>query len=192
MDELAILRGQVATERRHLIAVKAACRTALSAGRATTGVDDFARVAGDYLLYLGRRLLAQDHAHAVLLRPRLAPGDTASHQLLDDLEATLKQLRAALQALDGEPDRAAGLFDYLEFVDCVLAKRRHALEPLLAAHYSIEDWRAASFVDADSILEERERHAACQAAAPAGAFAPEPAGAMAPEPVGDIAPEPRA
>jgi hypothetical protein len=172
MDELAIIRGQIATERRHLIAVKAACRTALSAGRATTGVDDFARVAGDYLLYLGRRLLAQDHAHAVLLRPRLASSDAASHRLLDDLEATLKQLRVALQALEGEADRVAGLFDYLEFVDGALAKRRHALEPLLTAHYSIEDWRATASVDADSIIEERERYAACQAAAPPGVLAP--------------------
>jgi len=172
MDELAILRGQIATERRHLVAVKAACRAALPAGRRTTGVDDFARIAGDYLLHGGRRLLAQDHAHVVLLRPRLAAGDAASHRLLDDLEATLRQLRTALQALEAGADRVAGLHDYLEFVDGVLARRRHVLEPLLAAHYSIEDWRAAAFVDADSILEERERYAACRAAAPAGAFAP--------------------
>ncbi|HNR21703.1 MAG TPA: hypothetical protein PKL49_01630 [Steroidobacteraceae bacterium] len=173
MDELAILRGQIATERRHLIAVKGACRAALPAARQTTGADEFARIAGDYLQHIGRRMLAQDHAHVVLLRPRLAAGDVASHRLLDELEATLGQLRTALQALETGTDRIAGLFDYLDFIDSVMAKRRHALEPLLAAHYSIEDWRAAAFVDADSILEERERYAACRAAAPAGAFAPE-------------------
>lgn len=173
MDELAILRGQIAAERRHLVAVKAACRAALQDGHQTTGLEQFAHACRAYLLYIGRRLLAQDHAHAVLLRPRLPPGDAANHQLLDDLEATLKQLRTALQALEASTAPVAGLSDYLAFVDNVLAKRRHSLEPLFAAHYSIEDWRAAAFVDADSIIEERERYAACQAAAPPGALARE-------------------
>lgn len=172
MDELAILRGQIAAERRHLVDVKAACRAALQAGHQTTGLEQFAHACRAYLLYIGRRLLAQDHAHAVLLRPRLPPGDAASHQLLDDLEATLRQLRTALQALEAHAAPVAGLAEYLEFVDGVLAKRRHALEPLLTAHYSIEDWRAAAFVDADSIIEERERYTACQAAAPPGMLAP--------------------
>jgi len=172
MDEIAILRGQLATERQHLAAVKKACRAALARGGDTPGIDGFARACASYLLHIGRRLLAQDQAHTVLLRPRVAPGDAANRQLLDDLETTLGQLRSALQALEASAAPVAGLRDYLDFVDDVLAKRRHVLEPLFAAHYTVEDWRAAAFVDADSILEERERFAACQAAAPPGVPAP--------------------
>ncbi|MBV6415686.1 MAG: hypothetical protein CMLOHMNK_00199 [Steroidobacteraceae bacterium] len=177
MDELAILRDQVATERRHLAAVKKACRAALQAGGGAQRLTDTCRAAASYLAFGARRLHAQDHAHCVLLRPRVPRGDTANHALLDDLEQTLKQLQGALQSLEAAADPVAGIGAYLDFIDNVLARRRHNLEHLFRTHYTIDDWRAASLVDADSILDERERFAAVRAAFPAG-FSPEdgPAG----------------
>ncbi|MGD9599053.1 MAG: hypothetical protein AB7G76_05580 [Steroidobacteraceae bacterium] len=163
MDELTLLRDQVATERRHFAAVKEACRAALQAGGDPAGLAHTCRAAIAYLVYGARRLHAQDHAHVLLLRPRIAPGDTASHRLLDDLAATLERSRAALQALESAPDPVPGVAAFLDFVDEVLGRRRHGLEALFQAHYSLDDWRAASFVDADSILEERERYAAFRA-----------------------------
>ena len=154
MDELAILRDQVATERRHLAALHKACRTALQAGGHAAGLVDTCRVAAAYLVYSARRLHAQDQAHCLLLRPRVSPVDATSLALLDDLEDTLQRSRAALA--------------WLDFIDNVLGKRRHSLEHLFREHYTIDDWRASSCVDADSILEERERFAAVCAAFPSG------------------------
>lgn len=163
MDELALLRDQVATERRHFAAVKEACRAALRAGGDREALADTCRAAIAYLAYGARRLHAQDHAHVLLLRPRIASGDAANHRVLDDLASTLERARAALLALESAPDPVAGVTTYLDFVDEVLGRRRHSLEALFQAHYSIDDWRATSFVDADSILEERERYAAFRA-----------------------------
>lgn len=171
MDELAILRDQVATERRHFAAVKQACRAMLQAGGEPDQLADACRAAATYFAWSARRLHAQDHAHCVLLRPRVPRGDAANHGLLDDLEETLERLREALQALEGSNDAVAGTRAWLDFVDGVLARRRHNLEHLFRAHYTIDDWRAASLVDADGILDERARYAAVCAAFPPG-FAP--------------------
>ncbi len=168
MDELAILRDQVATERRHLAALKQACRATLQSSTDAPGKAALCRAAAAYLAYGGHRLLAQDQAHCLLLRPRVSRADAASHALLDDLESALQRARVALQALESATDPVAGVRDYLDFIDAVLGKRRHGLEALFQMHYTIEDWRAASFVDADSILEERERYAAVRGAFPAG------------------------
>ena len=92
------------------------------------------------------------------------------HALLDDLEETLRRSRGALQALEAAADPVAGTRNYLDFIDDVLGRRRHGLEHLFRAHYTIDDWRASSFVDADSILEERERFAAARGAFPPGAL----------------------
>ncbi len=168
MDELAILRDQVATERRHLAALHKACRTALQAGGHAAGLVDTCRVAAAYLVYSARRLHAQDQAHCLLLRPRVSRGDATSLALLDDLEDTLQRSRAALRDLESALDPVTGTRAWLDFIDNVLGKRRHSLEHLFREHYTIDDWRASSCVDADSILEERERFAAVCAAFPSG------------------------
>lgn len=167
MEELAILRGQVGTERRHLAAVRAACRAARPSGRKLDGAGPFFTAARDYLLYITDRLHSQDLAHARLLRPRVAAGSEAA-ALLDDLEATLGELQTARQALGDSRDPVNGVSAFLDFLEGVLGRRRHSLEPLFTEHYTIDDWRAASAVDADSILEERERFAAVRAALPPG------------------------
>lgn len=167
MDELTLLREQVATERRHLAAAKAACREALASGAAGPS-QAFLRAAGEYLAFAVRRLIAQDQAHSLLLRPRIAREDAGSHAQLDSLDAALKSARAALAAFDAAADPAAAARGLIATLEAELAPRRHALTALMTAHYSIDDWRVASCVDADSILEERERYAALGAALPAG------------------------
>jgi hypothetical protein len=166
MDELAILRDQVAIERLHLAALKKACRAALQAGDDAAGLAETCRAATAYFLYSTRRLHAQDQAHCLLLRPRVPRTDTASHALLDDLEQTLQRSRTALRDLEASVDPVAGTRAWLDFIDDVLGKRRHRLEHLFREHYTIDDWRASACVDADSILEERERFAAARAAFP--------------------------
>jgi hypothetical protein len=42
--------------------------------------------------------------------------------------------------------------------------RRDAIDSLQQAHLRVTDWRAVSFVDADSIVEERTRYSRVQSA----------------------------
>lgn len=166
MDELAILRHQVSTERRHMAEVKNACRAALGIEHGG-GCATFFAAAAEYLSFIMRRFHAQDQMHVELLRARV-PRTDPSHSLLQELEATLASSRDALAALERSTDVQRGVRDYVDFFDRVLAKHRHALSPLLEKHYRIEDWRKSLFVDADSILEERDRFGAVHAALPSG------------------------
>lgn len=173
MDEAAFLRHQVSTERRHMAEVKNAARAALAGSAATHGdargqLSRFAAEAVAYLSFIMQRFNAQDQAHCELLRPRIAPADARNLALLDDLEATLVLSRRALAALGAAANPIEGLRTYVVFFDEVLAVRRHVIAHLFDAHYSIEDWRQASFVDADSIQEERDRYRAVESALPEG------------------------
>lgn len=167
MDELAILRHQVSTERRHMAEVKNACRAALGVEHGA-GCGTFFGAAAAYLGFIMRRFHAQDQVHVELLRARLPRTDASSHALLNDLNAMLVTSREALGTLEQSADPERGIREYVEFFDRALAKHRHALNPLLEKYYRIEDWRKASFVDADSILEEQDRFRAVQAVLPSG------------------------
>ena len=87
---------------------------------------------------------------------------------LSRLQRAPQRSRAALRDLESALDPVTGTRAWLDFIDNVLGKRRHSLEHLFREHYTIDDWRASSCVDADSILEERERFAAVCAAFPSG------------------------
>jgi len=170
VNELEFIRSQVSTERSHMAAVRSACAAALALAADPRPDIDFLAACAGYLIFSVGRFNAQDQAHCGLLRPRL-PADAARDlATLDELEQTLGMSRKAIEPLatalgtleSGTGDAAeftAALRTYLSFYSGVLAPRRHALRHLFDAHYGIADWRAASAVDADSILEERERYA---------------------------------
>ena len=82
MDELALLRDQVATERRHFAAVKEACRAALRAGGDREALADTCRAAIAYLAYGARRMHAQDPRSVSRERERGLAG-RADAQLID-------------------------------------------------------------------------------------------------------------
>lgn len=183
MNELEFIRRQVSTERSHMSAVRSACAAALALPADHRPDVDVLAACADYLVFSVGRFNSQDQAHCDLLRPRL-PAAAARHRAtLDDLEQTLAASRKALEALavalaalqDGTSTVSAftaALHSYLSFYSNVLARRRHALQPLFDVHYGIADWRIASAVDADSILEERERYARLSGLLPDGiAFA---------------------
>ena len=169
MNELEFLRRQIATERGHMAAVRSACAASLAQPDVPPD-PGFLESCADYLVYVVSRFNDQDEAHASLLRPRLDATDAAGRAVIDDLLATLAANREAIgrlcQALEarraGDPDDGRfidALRNYLTFYASVLATRRHALQPLFDRHYGIAEWRLASRVDADSIIEERERYA---------------------------------
>lgn len=185
MNELDFLRDQLALERRHFDAVRSACESAIAAGLEPTRLDEFCRVATRYLCFAGERLNLQDRAHCEQLDALLAPDDAASLNLVGDLRASLAARASALESLAaGLEQRRADTLGAVGFIDVcrgslraldeAFARRPPVLGRLLERHYRVAQWRAASQVDADSILEERERYERVRAALPRG-FELEPA-----------------
>ena len=178
MDELAFIREQVRTERRHMAEVRQALGTAIDARINAESLDPFCAAAVQYLLFAVRRFNAQDQAHCDQLRPRLPVDDKSSQALLDALGSTLARSRVAIDELANStvapPSNAQGsaLVDaaqrYLAFYREALATQQGSLYPLFEKHYRQQDWRAASMVDADSVLEERRLYAAVRACLPDG------------------------
>ncbi len=179
MNELEFIRNQVATERSHMAAVRGACAAALLQPADPPPDLDFLVACASYLVFSIGRFNAQDQAHCELLRPRLPATAADDQRTLADLEQTLaanrtaiSQLATALAALQsgtgGEAGFSAALRAYLSFYANELASRRHALRHLFDAHYGVAEWRRASAVDADSILEERDRYAQVAGRLPEG------------------------
>lgn len=179
MNELEFIRRQVSTERSHMAAVRSACSAALAQSADERVAGDFLLACASYLVFVVGRFNAQDQAHADQIRPRLPADAARDRATLDDLDQTLSASRDALEALaaalrrheTGASDDAAlvaALRSYLSFYSNVLASRRHALQHLFEAHYTVADWRAASAVDADSILEERQRYSRVASLLPDG------------------------
>lgn len=180
MNELQLIRDQVSTERRHMAEVRAACASAIArAAPEDTLLDEFCQACADYLVYIVGRFNAQDQAHCDILGPRLAPGDAANRHILDELAATLARNREAIASLAAAlearragqlhvPQFVAACQDYLRFYEEVLAKHRHVIYHLFDRHYGIEEWRRASLVDADAIVEERVRYGRVRAKLPPG------------------------
>ncbi len=148
-----------------MAAVRSACAAALSRSPAERPDAEFMRACSEYLVFVVGRFNAQDQAHCELLGPRLPAGAAQDRATLADLGRTLAASRAAIAKLEAAMREGSdeafvnALRTYLAFYSNVLAGHRHALHHLFDAHYEVADWRAASAVDADAILEERERYA---------------------------------
>lgn len=179
MNEQEFLRQQVTLERRHMSEVKNACEAAINAGFEEAQLDAFCRTGAVYLVFILERFNAQDQKHSDLLRSRLAPEEMNYLPVLDDLDVALGSSREAIErlrtALDGRRSgklsAAEFIYEvkaYIDYYNRTLRKRQHVISPLFERHYTIADWRAASFVTADSILEERLHYAAVQAQLPSG------------------------
>lgn len=179
MNEVDFLRDQVALERQHFDSVRGACAAAIGSALDPARLDELCRVAARYLCFAGERSALQDRAHCELLRARVARDDAASHKLVDDLGATLAPRRATLETLAAAlADRRTDTLGAAEFVaicretlralDDALARRPPVLQRLFDRHYRVAEWRAASHIDADSILEERERYERVRAKLPRG------------------------
>jgi len=165
VNEIEFIRRQVSTERTHMAAVRSACATATSRPPAERADVEFLRACAEYLVFVEGRFNAQDQTHRALLGLRLPANAAQDLATLEDLGRTLAASRGAISKLEvavrGGNDEAflSALRTYLAFYSNVLAGHRHVLHHLFDAHYEVADWRAASAVDADAILEERERYA---------------------------------
>lgn len=179
MNEVEFLRNQLALEERHLEDVRNACEAAIAAGIQQTRLDELCRAGTRFLCVVGERAALRDRTHCELLRARLAPEDEANRGIVAELEATVESRRAVLAALgaalgqrraDALP--AAGFIaacrEQLAALDAPQTRRPHMVGHLLDRHYGVADWRRAALVDADSILDERERYERVRAKLPRG------------------------
>lgn len=157
MNEIELLRAQLATERLHVSAAANACAAADAAALRAAGTDYLRCVLGWFE--------ARDRRLDELLRAR-AGLDESTHR---GLKAALSQPGASDVALGKLPaaEAAIGAWQALaQFVGTAWGPRRDALDALLGTLARPADWRTIAGIDADSILEERRRFERLREAAP--------------------------
>ena len=179
MNELEIIRSQLAVEQSHAADVTHACATVFAATEPvpTSGAALFREACVSYLVWVLARFEERDQTLSELLASRQPTANGAAaagaHQLAGLIgrsgtsREALSRLEAALAAGD-TPAARAGWQEFARFFDCAWLPRRAALERALAAHLTVADWRTVCAIDADFILDERNRFARVTAQLPAG------------------------
>lgn len=161
MNELELIRNQLRAERTHVIEVARAC-----AAPGTT--EAFRQACVEYLVFVLTRFEERDQMLAEQYRARPAPTDNPRRHELDEILSRPGTSREALTkleaALHGEGTSAgSGLWsEFGRFFEGPWRARRDAVDALRERNARVADWRAISFVDADSIVEERTRYARIQ------------------------------
>jgi len=180
MNEVELIRNQLALERTHASAVANACATAMqgdaTAGATADSVGQFRRASVDYLACVLAWFEERDQRLADLLHARLRSTDPARHSLEDALARpgrsceVLAKLEAACAGAtaSGSAGRRQEWREFAEYFNAVWSTRRDALDGLLSTNSSATDWRTFGGIDADSILEERRRYAQVRSQVPPG------------------------
>jgi hypothetical protein len=145
MNEVQLIRSQIATERQHL--------------RACIGDDLYylSEIYEKYIRYILNRELSRGASHAARMS-RARPLTAAEKEGLAMLRQALDQ---AAEALPGfEPSRRGSDSGAAARARCAALLRNlvdsaERIEALAEQRYTIDDWRDIAEVDADSVLEER-------------------------------------
>jgi hypothetical protein len=182
MNEIQLIRGQLTAEREHAGAVANACVSALQragGGGVPDGpaLAEFRQACVDYLACLLAWFEERDQRLADLAHTGLDAAEPARGALQEVLarpghsREALEKLEAACSA--GSASGRGGALrdswqDFASFFATVWGTRRDALDALLAANPRVADWRSVAGIDADSILEERQRYARVCALLPPG------------------------
>jgi hypothetical protein len=193
MNEIQLLRTELATERAHVSAVANACASALggAAGAPAAGspLAQFLQASVEYLVCVLAWFEERDQRLTDLAR---ALPEAPERSALEEALARPGRSREALAKLEAAcarsvapvagPASAAGdaaqrrWQEFAQYFNGTWSVRRDALEALLAGNPRPGDWRAVCGIDADSILEERRRYAQVYARLPPGTMlAPAPA-----------------
>ena len=179
MNEVELIRNQLALERTHAGAVANACATAMQ-GDATGGatgdsLGQFRRACVDYLACVLAWFEERDQRLTELLQTRLRSMDPAWRSF-EELLARPGRSREVLAKLEaacagtsaGSAARGQGWREFAEYFNAVWSTRRDALDALLSTDSRATDWRTFGGIDADSILEERRRYAQVRSRVPPG------------------------
>jgi hypothetical protein len=179
MNEVELIRNQLALERAHVGAVANACANAMlgDVGAAAMGelLGQFRRACVEYLACVLAWFEERDQRLADLLQARFVAADPARRALEETL-ARRGRSREALAKLEAAcaAETASGSADpqgwraFAEYFNDVWSTRRDALDALLSTNARVTDWRTLGGIDADSILEERRRYAQVSAQLPPG------------------------
>jgi hypothetical protein len=174
MNEIALIRAQLAAEKSHLTAVAEACLAALESGRgADQSAAQFRNACADYMERGLSAFEARDQRLADLTAQ--AGTDETSHQALGRALALPGSSREALEKLNTARANPAALPAWNTCVQYLLHQwkaRRDSLDALLAANNRVSEWRAIGGIDADSILAERRGYRGVNALLPSGITLP--------------------
>lgn len=188
MNEIELIRTQLLAERTHAAQVVHACVAATGAARPadTAAIQMLRDACVSYLVWVLARFEQRDQ----LLAERLqAPPTPSAGSHADTLPAGLAEAaarpgtsREALSkletALHASPETARAAWQaFAHFFESVWSERRAAIERQLTQLPGVASWRAVCAIDADSILEERNRYARVASRVPAGVTLERPPGA---------------
>ncbi|HEX4267917.1 MAG TPA: hypothetical protein VHY36_08535 [Steroidobacteraceae bacterium] len=159
MNELEIIRSQIAVEQAHAAEVANALPEATAPSR---------EACVSYLVWVLARFDELDQTLLELLSSRQSSANgavAANARHLAGLigrPGTSREALSRLEAALGATESAAahtGWQEFVRFFNSAWVPRRAALEGALAQHLSVADLRTISAIDADSMLEERKLHA---------------------------------
>jgi hypothetical protein len=180
MNEVELIRHQLALERAHVGVVANACANAMQGEIGAVATADslgqFRRACVDYLACVLAWFEERDQRLTDLLQARPGPTDPA-RRALEEVLTRRGRSREALAKLEAAcagtavPDPAGpqrAWREFAEYFNGVWNTRRDALDALLATNSRATDWRTFGGIDADSILEERRRYAQVCAQVPPG------------------------
>lgn len=179
MNEVELIRGQLTLERQHAAAVAKACASALAAAGSRdaewlASVEAFRQASVDYLAWMLSRFEEREQVFHDLLRSRF-PAEDPTRSAVEAALALPGASREALAKLETalgstvDPGSTAGRWtDFLRFFSGVWSARRDEIDRLFERQAKVADWRTVSGIDADSIVDERNRYARVKATLPAG------------------------
>jgi hypothetical protein len=167
VNEIELLRTQLATERRHVREVASSCAAASPGAPPASAGTASAAWHLPCTEYLGCVLDWFDERDARLaeLYARLPAGD-ADRKAVAALGAGGRG-REALERLAAD-DAHRGWQELAQFINGPWETQRAAVEALLARNPRVADWREFGRIDADSIGLERALYTRCRGALPAG------------------------
>lgn len=178
MNEIELLRDQLATERRRVREVASACAAAHVAPPAPLGAAALGGAALGGAALEALRAACTDYLGCVLgwfdRRDQRLGELCAQHPPEDAGRAALAALdlpgrgREALEKLNARGPAHESWQALARFIHGPWDARRGAIEALLASNQRVADWRAFSGLDADSVCHERALYARACAALPSG------------------------
>jgi hypothetical protein len=178
MNEVQLIRNQLALERAHASAVANACANALQSDAGASPTSDslaqFRRACIDYLACVLAWFEERDQRLADLVAMRFEASESARRAFEAVLARpgrsrdVLAKLEAACAVAAGSAGRQSAWREFAEYFNGTWSSRREALETLLTPNSRAADWRTLGGIDADSILEERRRYALVAAQVPPG------------------------
>lgn len=159
MNELEIIRSQLAVQQTHAAEVANACAATLGDAAAP-----FREACVSYLVWVLAQFEERDQTLSEL---RVSHHLAALTSRPGTSREALSRLEAALAAGESAAARASWQ-EFARFFNSAWVPRRGALDAALAEHLGMADLRAVCAIDADSILDERNRFGRLAALLPSG------------------------